>query len=165
MNIKPCNKLGRLVSRLNLLSTVIRVPLMSWLFGRVIKFAGTSKVQIEQLQFTESKLKLKNRKIVQNHIGTVHAAATALLGESATGFLLGMHVPDDRIPLLKSMQVDYIKRCSGDLTAVATLTDQQIATIRVEEKGNVEIKVVITDEAAVEPVHCVFLWAWVPKNR
>lgn len=138
---------------------------MSFVFGRVIKFAGTAKVRIEQLEFTQSRLILKNRKRVQNHIGSVHAAATGLLGESATGFLIGLHVPDDKIPLLKSMHVDYVKRSSGDLTAVATLTDEQIERMRNDDKGDVNVKVVITDAAEVNPVECEFIWAWIPKKR
>ena len=163
--MKPCNKLGRIVCRLNRYSPALRVPLMSFFFGRVIKFAGTAKVRIDQLEFTQSKLVLKNRKRVQNHIGSVHAAATSLLGESATGFLIGMHVPDDKIPLLKSMHIDYLKRSTGDLTAVATVTDEQIERMRTDDKGNLTVKVVITDEAGIEPVACEFVWAWIPKKR
>lgn len=163
--MKPCNKLGRIVSRLNKLSPKFRIPLMSFFFGRVIKFAGTAKVRIDKLEFTQSCLTLKNRKLVQNHIGSVHAAATGLLGESATGFLIGMHVPDDKIPLLKSMHVDYVKRSSGDLTAVATLTDEQIQRMRNDDKGDVNVKVVITDAVGVNPVECEFVWAWIPKKR
>ena len=155
--MKPCNKLGRIVSRLNKFSPTYRIVLMSFFFGRVIKFAGTAKVRIDKLEFTQSCLTLKSRKLVQNHIGSVHAAATGLLGESATGFLIGMHVPDDEIPLLKSMHVDYIKRSSGDLTAVATLTDEQIQRMRNDDKGDVNVKVVITDAVGVNPVECDFV--------
>ena len=163
--MKPCNKLGRMVTRLNQYSPSIRVPLMSFFFGRVIKFAGTAKVRIDTLEFTKSQLTLKNRKLVQNHIGSVHAAATGLLGESATGFLIGLHVPDDKIPLLKSMHVDYLKRSTGDLVAEASLTEEQITRMRTEDKGDVNVKVVITDQAGINPVACEFIWAWVPKKR
>ncbi len=163
--MKPCNKLGKIVARINRLSDGWRVRLLTLFFGRVIKFAGTAKVRIDQLTFEQSTLVLKNRRRVQNHIGSVHAAATALLGESATGFLIGLHVPDDKIPLLKSMHVDYIKRSSGDLTAVATVSDEQIHAMRHDEKGDVTVKVTITDSKGVEPVECQFVWAWVPKKR
>lgn len=163
--MKPCNKLGRIVARINQYSPWLRVRLMSFVFGRVIKFAGTAKVRIDKLDYTESVLTLKNRKIVQNHIGSVHAAATGLLGESATGFVIGLHVPDDKIPLLKSMHVDYVKRSTGDLTAVASLTDEQIERMRTQDKGDVNVKVVITDELGVNPVECEYVWAWVPKKR
>lgn len=163
--MKPCNKLGKVVCRINRLSDNWRSRALSFFFGRVIKFAGTAKVRIEKLEFEQSILTLKNRKRVQNHIGSVHAAATALLGESATGFLIGMHVPDDKIPLLKSMHIDYVKRSEGDLTAVATLTDEQIQQMRDTDKGDVTVAVTITDSKSNEPVKCEFVWAWIPKKR
>lgn len=163
--MKACNKLGRIVGRINILPQGLRAFLLSLVFGRIIKFAGTAKVHISRLVFDQSVLVLKNRRRVQNHIGSVHAAATGLLGESATGFLLGMHVPDDKIPLLKSMHVDYIKRSEGDLTAVASLSAEQIQHIRTADKGDVSVKVVITDEKGNEPVNAEFIWAWIPKKR
>ncbi|MCJ8270721.1 MAG: DUF4442 domain-containing protein [Psychrosphaera sp.] len=163
--MKPCNKLGKIVCRINRTSTFWRVKLLSVVFGFVIKFAGTAKIRIDALQFNTSRLTLKNRRRVQNHIGSVHAAATALLGESATGFLIGLHIPDDKIPLLKSMHVDYVKRSVGDLVAVATVTPEQIEAMRNTVKGDVTVQVTITDEKGNEPVECEFVWAWVPKKR
>lgn len=159
------NKLSRLVQKVNSAPVFCRSWLLSLLFGRTIKFAGTAGVQVEQLDWHKSRLKLPNRKKVQNHIGSVHAAATALLGESASGFLLGMHVPDDKIPLLKSMQIQYLKRSTGALTAQAQLDDAQISQIRSEEKGEVVIRVLIKDQLGVEPVEALFTWAWIPKVR
>jgi deoxyribose-phosphate aldolase len=95
----------------------------------------------------------------------VHAAATGLLAESATGFLVGIHLPDSKLPLLKQMQIDYIKRSTGDLTAIATLTDEQIAAMHSEDKGEVTVAVSITDSAGIAPVNANMTWAWVPKKR
>ena len=163
--MKPSNKLAKIVCRVNRFSDYWRVKLLSFFFGRVIKFAGTAGIRIDCLNFEKSVLTLKNRRKVQNHIGSVHAAATALLGESATGFLIGMHVPDDKIPLLKSMHIDYIKRSTGDLQAVATVTDEQIELMRTADKGDVSVAVTIRDSVENEPVSCEFVWAWIPKKR
>jgi acyl-coenzyme A thioesterase PaaI-like protein len=159
------NKLSTIVSRINKMSPFWRVKLLSFVFGRIIKFAGTAKVRIDQLEFTTAQLTLKNRRKVQNHIGSVHAAATGLLGESATGFLIGMHIPDDKIPLLKSMHVDYVKRSQGDLVAVSTVTPEQIEAMRNTEKGELTVNVTITDEKGNQPVNCEFVWAWIPKKK
>ena len=89
----------------------------------------------------------------------------ALLAETATGALLGMNLPDDRVPLLKSMQLDYLKRAKGDLRAEATLTAAARARILAEEKAEILVPVKVTDETGEEPVQCRMLWAWVPKHR
>lgn len=163
--MQPRNRLATIVAKIQSLPAMVQPFLLSRLFGSAIKFAGTAGVQVSGLSPQQAVLKLANRRKVQNHIGGVHAAAMALLGESATGFLLGIHVPDDRIPLLKSMHLDYVKRATGDLTAVASLTPEQIQQIHQQEKGEVTIEVRITDQLNVEPVVAQFVWAWVPKKR
>ncbi len=159
------NKLSRLVRRIGQAPLFCQSTLLSLLFGRTIKFAGTAGVIVRQLDLHQACLVLPNRKKVQNHIGSVHAAATALLGESASGFLLGMHVPDDRIPLLKAMNVQYLKRSTGALTAKVSLTNEQITFIRQQEKGEISIVVEIMDEAGIAPVFAEFIWAWIPKKK
>lgn len=159
------NKLSRLVSKINSAPAFCRSWLLTMLFGRAIKFAGTAGVKIDSLDFAHAKLRLPNRSKVQNHIGSVHAAATALLGESASGFLLGMHVSDDKIPLLKSMQIQYLKRSTGTLTAQTQLDETQINQIRSTEKGEIVIRVLIRDQLGIEPVEALYTWAWVPKVR
>ncbi len=159
------NKLSRLVQSVEKAPAFCRSWLLSKIFGRTIKFAGTAGVQVLTLDFQRSVLLLANKKPVQNHIGGVHAAAMALLGESASGFLVGMHVPDDRIPLLKSMTLSYVKRATGQLTATAQLTEEQIISIRTTEKGEVTLRVELIDSVGVAPVVADYVWAWVPKVR
>lgn len=163
--MKTNNKLSRMVTKIGGAPQFLHSFLLSQLFGRAVKFAGTAGIQIQKLDFQHAVLVQKNSRKVQNHIGSVHAAAMALLGESATGFLVGMHVPDDRLPLLKSMHLDYVKRATGQLTATARLTDAQIEQIRTEEKGEVTVQVQLLDELGVEPVLAQYVWAWVPKKR
>ena len=159
------NKLSRLVAKIHGAPLFLQSWLLSQLFGRAIKFAGTAGIKIKQLNFQQAVLVQGNYRKVQNHIGSVHAAAMALLGESASGFLVGMHVPDGRLPLLKSMHLDYVKRATGKLTAVAALSDEQIQHIREQEKGEITIKVQINDQLGVEPVMAEYVWAWIPKKR
>lgn len=159
------NILNRVVSKLNALPDSVRGKAVTMLIGRTVRYAGTSNIYIEKLTTTESVMHLKNKKKVQNHIGSIHAAAMALLAESATGLLVGMNVPDSCNPVIKSLHVDYLKRCQGDIKAVARLTDAQIEQITTTEKGDVTVEVVVTDERGVEPIRCEMIWAWTPKVR
>ena len=159
------NFLNRVVSRINALPGTVSSSALSLTLGRAVRFAGTAGVRVEKLTDYEAVLTLKNKKKVQNHIGSIHAAAMALLGESATGFLVGMSVPDSRVPVIKSMHIDYVKRCTGDLRAEAKLSHEQVQQILREDKGEVIVPVVITDSNNVEPIHCEYIWAWTSKVR
>ncbi|WKE65005.1 DUF4442 domain-containing protein [Gallaecimonas kandeliae] len=163
--MKAINRLGRLVRLCQRLPKSWQGAALSRLFNGAVKFAGTAGIRITQADFGEARMVLRNKGKVQNHIKGVHAAATALLGESVTGLVFGLNVPDNRLPLLKAMEVNYLRRAKGSLSAVATLTEEQIAQIRSQEKGEVEVAVTITDEEGAEPVQARYLWAWVPKQR
>jgi acyl-coenzyme A thioesterase PaaI-like protein len=164
MSLKP-NKLSRYVGKIYQLPTCFHQYLLTKLFCSQVKFAKTTGIHIEQITAQQVKITLTNKKRVQNHIGGIHAVAAAVLAESATGLLLGLHVPDARLPLLKTMTLHYKRRMQGDLQALATLTEQQIAQIQHQEKGELMIAVVLTDESGQQPIICEMTWAWLPKSR
>ena len=161
----PVNKLARIVDNLSKLPVGLDMAAMSFAVGKLVKFAGTSGVEFVELTESKVHVRIRNRKKVQNHIGSLHAAAMALLAETATGIVVGMNVPDDRIPVIKTMKVDYLKRARGDMEAVATLTSDDIKHIRSTEKGDITVPVQVTDEEGKEPISCEMIWAWVPKRR
>ncbi len=162
---KQPNKLTSIISNINKLPDFLRSQGLSFVIGSQVKFAGTAKIEILEMSETRLHARIKNRKPVQNHIGSVHAAAMALLAESVTGLVVGMSVPDDRVPVIKSMKIDYVKRAKGDLEAVATLSPDGVARILSTEKGEITVPVKVTDENGNEPIQCEMIWAWTPKRR
>lgn len=158
------NNLSRVIARFQFLPPALRATVVSGIFGRVVPYVGTSSLRYEELTPERVVVSIRNRRPVQNHIKGVHAAAMALLAETATGFVVGMNLPDDKLPLIRSLKVDYLKRTQGDMRAVATLTREQVELIRSTPKGEVLVPVMVTDESGAEPIRCEMLWAWVPKR-
>lgn len=159
------NKLTRTVGLVQKLPKSLQTTALSFLMGKVIPFAGTSGTRVEKLTPNECVIVMRNKKKVQNHIGSVHAAAMGLLAESATGFMTGMTVPDDRIIVIRSMELEYQKRASGDMKAVASFSDEQIQFIKDNPKGDISVPVVITDANGTETVKATMVWAWTPKKK
>lgn len=164
MKGKP-NTLNRIVSQLNRLPAPVRSSALTLFFGRTVRFTGTSGIKVISLTESKCEIILKNRKPVQNHIGFVHAVATALIAESVTGFLVGMNVPDNGVPVIKTIKADYVKRASGDMRAIATLSESQQEQIRITPKGELAVPVVVTDGAGREPVLFEMIWAWTPRRN
>ncbi len=117
------NRLAKVVAKTQNLPSFLQKPALNFALRSTVKLVGTCKVEVLKLTKQESIFKLENRKKVQNHIGTIHAAGMALVTETATGMVIGMNVPDDKIPVIKSMNINYVKRAVGALTAKAHLTD------------------------------------------
>lgn len=158
------NRMTQMVERLNRFSPALRYFLLSKSFGRVVPFFGTAGIRIEELSHSQVVMTLQNRRKVQNHIRTVHAAAMTLLAESATGILMGMNVPDDKYMVIKSLHVDFQKKASGAMKAVATLTPEQIRSAQNDAEGEILVPVSVSDASGNEPVACQMLWAWKPKR-
>jgi acyl-coenzyme A thioesterase PaaI-like protein len=161
---KP-NQLSRTVAKVEGLPAGLRPWLTSFMLGNVVPLVGTAKLRFEEITPARVVVSIRNRRKVQNHIKGVHAAAMALLAETATGFCVGMNVPDDKLPLIKTLKVDYLKRAVGDMKAVAQLRPEQIQQILTQDKGEVTVPVSITDQSGQEPIQCEMIWAWVPKKR
>ena len=143
----------------------LRFRILTWMFRYKVKLVGTCRVDIKHTDLKSATFFVKNRTKVQNHIGSVHAATMALIAESATGFVVGVNLPGDKLPLIKSMNLKYVKRAYGDMQAVASLTDEQIHILQTEPKGDFLVDVKVTDESGSEPVIAEMHWAWVEKDK
>ena len=159
------NLLSRTVARLSGLPPGLRSLVVTFAFGRRVPFVATGGIRIEALEEGRAVMTMKNRRRIQNHLGGIHATAMALLAETATGAAVGMTLPDSRIPLLKSMHVDYVRRAGGTLRAEASLPAELRARVRTDEKGEVVVPVRITDASGEEPIKCQLTWAWIPRKK
>jgi len=159
------NQLSKIVDKLNKRPAWLRYRLLSFALGATVKFMGTAGIKCMHLSAEKAIFRLNNKKKIRNHIGTVHAAASALVAETATGMALGMHIPDGRIPVLKTMNVEYLKRSIGGLTAEAHLTQAQIELLHSDEKGSFIIACKVIDDAGNKPINCQLEWAWTPARR
>lgn len=159
----PVNRLSRVVAKLS------KFPASTFLitkaFTSQVPFAGTGGIRFEVLEEGRAVLSIRNRRKVQNHIRGVHASAMGLLAETATGAVLGMTLPDDKIPLMKTMHIDYVRRAKGGLRAEATLTPEMRQRVLTEDKGDFAVPLRVTDEAGEEPLKAQMVWAWVPKKK
>ncbi len=161
---KP-NALQRLVAAVDRLPAPIRKRAVTLAFTTRVRFAGTGGVHFELLEEGRAIAVMKNRGKVRNHIGGIHAAAMALLAETCTGAVFGLSLPSDKLPLLKTMQIDYVRRAQGALRAEATLALPQRRALEKKERGEMVVPVKVTDASGEEPIVCQLTWAWVPKKR
>ena len=159
------NKLSKIVRNIYKLPAFMQKIALSYSIGNFVKFVGTAGIRFDKMSTQEVVLSLENKKKVQNHLGQVHAAATALLAETATGMVVGMNLPDDKIPLMKNMSISYTKRSQGAQKAVATLAPEMIEQFKTEDKGDILIPVTITDSVGTEVIQAEMLWAWIPKKK
>ena len=163
--LHTANRLERQLERLNEVPAFARPWFRSVVLGRAVPFTRTAKLRYEEMSASSVQIFVANNHKVRNHIGGVHAMASTLAAETATGMVMGMNVRDDCIPVVKDMRVQFKKRGQGAMRAVARLTDAQRELIKSTTKGEVTVAVTVTDESGNQPIECEFIWAWVPSQR
>jgi acyl-coenzyme A thioesterase PaaI-like protein len=143
-----------------------RRPLVTRAVGAVIPFVATAGCFIEAYTPTRVAVRLDNREAVQNHLGGLHAAALALLAETASGLVVAINVPSGSAPLLRTMDVSFERFARDAVQAEATLPDEEAGRIQSRPIGKIEVDVTLTAPEDDDPlVSSTLQWAWVPEER
>jgi acyl-coenzyme A thioesterase PaaI-like protein len=160
------NPFARIANRYADLPTNLRRPLVTRAIGSVIPFVDTAGCFIEAYTPTRVAVQLDNREAVQNHLGGLHAAALALLAETASGLVVALNVPPSSSPLLRTMDVSFEQFARDTVQAEATLSPEEADRIQSRPIGKMDVDVTLTapdDETTL--VTSALQWAWVPEDR
>ena len=155
----------------NILSSIEKYPsfIQPWAknfaIGRAVPFVRTAGIQFEKTGDTEWVASIANRSKVRNHLRQLHACAMVLLAETIAIMIVAKSLPADKLPLVKNINADFVKRSTGALRGRVVLTEKQIAYIQNSEKGEIPLEVEITDEEDVNPVLVTVTAVWIPKGK
>ena len=162
----PSNPFVRIADRYKNVPSRLRCPLVTKAVGEVIPFVNTAACYVEAYTPRRVAVRLDNERRLQNHLGGLHAAALALLAETATGLVVALNVPDGSTPLLRTMNVSFDAFARDAVQAEATLTDDERAQVQSRPLGQIEVDVTLAapeDDTAL--VSGTLKWAWVPEQR
>lgn len=97
-----------------------------WLFSRLVcrqaPYFATISPLIEELAPGRCVVRIRDRRRIQNHIGTVHAIALCNAAELAGGLATDAAIGTNQRWIPKGMSVRYLARARGALTATASVT-------------------------------------------
>ena len=94
-----------------------------WLFGRIVcwkaPYFATIRPQFVDVRPGHCEVRMKIRRAILNHIGTVHAIAMCNLAELAGGTMTEVTIPGTHRWIPAGMSVEYLRKAQTDLVAVA----------------------------------------------
>lgn len=138
----------------------VRRRILSMGMGLSVPYTGRASIEIAEFGSARAVVRVRNRRKVQNHMGSVHASAMFLLAETATGVVVAANLPDGAHYSVTHVEVDYQRRAKGDLTARASLDPTLQGALRSERKGRVRVPVSMIDADGNEPARFVIEWAF-----
>ena len=160
------NPFARIADRYRDVPPRLRRPLVTRAIGEVIPFVDTAGCFIEAYTPRRVAVRLDNETRLRNHLGGLHAAALALLAETATGLVVALNVPDGSSPLLRTMNISFDAFARETVQAEATLTDDESAQVQSRTIGQIEVDVTLAapdDDTTL--VSGTLKWAWLPETR
>jgi len=117
-----------------------------WLYAQMVcwraPYFGSIRPTVLDLRPGLCIARMTQRRALQNHIGTVHAIAVCNLAELTAGLVTEATLPKSMRWLPKRMQVDYLRKARGTLTATAKL-----AAPRLDEAQDGVVEVTVRDQA------------------
>ena len=131
-----------------------------WLFSKLVCFKApyfsSIAPRIVSLAPQRGVARIKHRRRVTNHIGTVHAIALCNLAEFVGGLTCDVSLPRGMRWIPKGMQVEYLKKAVGTMTATA----EPAFTPDVRAEGyDLPVNVSVRDDAGVEVFRAVIaMW-------
>lgn len=139
---------------LRLYRSFARFPGGKWLFARAVcwraPYFSSIRPQVVELDRGRSVWRMRKRRAVQNHLGTVHALAMGNLCEIAAGLVMEASVPAGKRWIPKGMQIDYLRKATTDVSAEATVAAEACAM-----DGDVPVEVAVRDAAGEMVVRAV----------
>ncbi len=108
---------------MDLYTQTTRLPAGKRIFSRLFSlkapYFATVRPRFVELRPNYAELRIKKRRGVLNHIGTVHVIAICNGLEAAMGSLAEVTVPSNKRWIPKGMDVSYTAKATSDITCVA----------------------------------------------
>jgi uncharacterized protein (TIGR00369 family) len=126
--------------------------LFSKLVGRMAPYTGTIGAVVVRLREGQAEVQMADKKAVRNHLDCVHAIALANLAELAGNVALAYSLPDDGRFIVSGMEIEYLKKARGTITAVGESPVPR-TSVRAQYDVSVSLRDASGDEVARAVLH------------
>jgi acyl-coenzyme A thioesterase PaaI-like protein len=98
-----------------------RLPGGRWLFTQLVKwmipYTGSVNPRVEVLEPGYARISIRQRRRLEQHLGSIHAVALMNLAEFASGAAMSTALPPGYRGIVTKMSIEYFKKARGTITA------------------------------------------------
>lgn len=129
-------------------------------FQRVAPYFQTIPVLVETIEPGRAVVTMRDRRAVRNHLGTVHAIALCNLAELAMGVTAEATIPVTHRWIPRGMEVEYLAKARGTMTATSTLS----LPANLDDKVELPVTIAVSDKTGAEVFRAV-IRIWVTRKK
>ncbi|NNL30798.1 MAG: DUF4442 domain-containing protein [Gemmatimonadetes bacterium] len=134
-----------------------------WLFSRVlgwiVPYSGTVRPLVVELEPGRAVVRVRDRRKIRQHLGSVHAVALCNLGELTSGLAMMAGLSPSVRGIVTSIEIEFFKKARGLLTA----TSEARAPEEVHDAMDHPVVAEIHDEAGDCVARVTAHWRLAPR--
>lgn len=130
-----------------------------YVLGRRVPYTGSISPEVIELEPGRTRVVMRDRPRLRNHLRSLHAVALTNLGELATGLAVTSSLPASARGIPTGFSIEFLKKARGTIEARCSAEIE-----RTDEERDLDVEADLVDESGDTVARFTARWRVGPRN-